>query len=208
MTDFLDLLKGQLNRDSIEALSKHTGINDTDKTANASNAIFAFLTNALARNSASAGGANALFGALDRDHDGSVLDDVVGLLTGNMAGGYSSKTLNGIGILGHLLGARQNIAIEAIARMTGLHKNQTAMLMVRLAPLVLGMLGKKKRQDNLNERGLSDLLSNTVSRREEAAARDGGGGLIGRILDRDNDGSSMDDIAGMGMKMLGSYLFR
>jgi len=205
MADLLDLLKDQLTPDAIEGLSQHTGINNVEKTANASNAIVAFLTKALAKNSSSPQGASSLLGALDRDHDGSVLDDVVGLLTGNMAGGYSSKTMNGIGILGHLLGARQNFVVEAIAKMTGLHKNQTAMLMIRLAPLVLGMLGKKKKEENLNERGLSDLLSNSVQNREPKNSNQS---VLSRILDRDNDGSAMDEIAGMGMKALGSFLFR
>lgn len=205
MADLLDLLKDQLTPDAIEGLSQHTGINDVEKTASASNAIMAFLTKALAKNSSSPQGASSLLGALDRDHDGSVLDDVVGMLTGNMAGTYSSKTMNGIGILGHLLGARQNFVVEAIAKMTGLHKNQTAMLMIRLAPLVLGMLGKKKKEENLNERGLSDLLSDSIQKREQANANQS---VLSRILDRDKDGSAMDEIAGMGMKALGSFLFR
>lgn len=201
--DFLDLLKGQLSNDAIDGLSKHTGINDSAKTKNATNAILAFLTKALANNTSSANGAGALMGALDRDHDGSVLDDVMGLLTGAVGGGYNSKTLNGIGILGHILGARQNFVVEAIAGMVGLQKNQTAMLMIRLAPLVLGMLGKKKKEENLNERGLSDLLSNTVSQREKDDQ-----GILSRILDRDKDGSAMDEIAKMGMNVLGNFLFR
>ncbi len=202
--DFLDLLKGQLSDDAIDGLSKHTGINDSAKTKNATNAILAFLTKALANNTSSSNGAGALMGALDRDHDGSVLDDIMGLLTGAVGGGYNSKTLNGIGILGHILGARQNFVVEAIAKMVGLQKNQTAMLMIRLAPLVLGMLGKKKKEENLNERGLSDLLSNTVSQRENNSDQ----GILSRILDRDKDGSAMDEIAKMGMSVLGNFLFR
>jgi hypothetical protein len=201
--DFLDLLKGQLSDDAIDGLSRHTGINDSAKTKNATNAILAFLTKALANNTSSANGAGALMGALDRDHDGSVLDDVMGLLTGAVGGGYNSKTLNGIGILGHILGARQNFVVEAIAKMVGLQKNQTAMLMIRLAPLVLGMLGKKKKENNLNERGLSDLLSNTITHRENNDQ-----GILSRILDRDKDGSAMDEIAKMGMSVLGNFLFR
>lgn len=204
MTDLLDLLKGKLTPSALEGLSEHTGINDVEKTSNASNAILAFLTKALAKNTSTPQGASSLLSALDRDHDGSVLDDVVGLLTGNMAGAYKSKTLNGIGILGHLLGARQNFVVEAIAKMTGLHQNQTAMLMIRLAPLVLGMLGKKKKEENLNEGGLSDFLSNSVSKREVNHDQS----VLSRILDRDNDGSAMDEIASMGMKALGSFLFR
>jgi len=204
MTDLLDLLQGQLSSDAIHALSKHTGINDDTKTAHASNAIMAFLTNALAKNTATPQGANALLGALDRDHDGGVLNDVIGLVTGNMGAKYNSKALNGIGILGHILGARQNSAIEAIGKMTGLRKNQTAMLMVKLAPLVLGMLGKKKKEENLRAPDLSDLLGDSIAKREPAAERS----VISKILDRDGDGSVMDEIGSMGMKVLGNYLFR
>jgi len=203
MADLLDLLQGQLSNDAIHALSQHTGINDDQKTANATNAIMAFLTNALAKNTATPHGANALLGALDRDHDGSVLDDVIGLVTGNISARHDSNALNGIGILGHIFGAKQNLAIEAIARMTGLHKNQTAMLMVRLAPMVLGMLGKKKKEENLRAPDLSDLLGNSVAKREPVERS-----MISKILDRDGDGNVMDEIGSMGMKVLGNYLFR
>ena len=205
MADLLDLLRGQLSENSMESLSRHTGINDTQKTAKATNAILAFLTGAMAKNSSTKSGASALLGALDRDHDGSVLDDVGGLLTNALGGGYGSKTMNGIGILGHLLGARQNFVVEAIARMTGLHKNQTAMLMVRLAPLALGMLGKMRKKNEIsNESGLQDILNNTINNRRPVKEQS----IIEKILDRDGDGSVMDEVASMGMKALGGFLFK
>jgi hypothetical protein len=88
--------------------------------------------------------------------------------------------------------------------MSGLSGDKTGNLMTMLAPIVLGMLGKQKRQNNMDQSGLSDMLSRSVksasNQRQEM-------GLLGKLLDRDGDGSVMDDIAGMGMKTLGN-LFR
>ena len=45
---------------------------------------------------------------LDRDHDGSVLDDVMGMFTGQ-AKPASEKALNGEAILGHVLAIERTV---------------------------------------------------------------------------------------------------
>lgn len=202
MADLMDLLKGQMTNQVIDALSNQVGIGDKQQTATATNAIFSFLTNALAKNTNSGNGAGLLAGALDRDHDGSVLDDITGFLMNSAV--RSDNASNGVGILGHLLGSNQNIAVDAIMRMTGLDQNKTASLMVKLAPVVMGVLGREKKQQHLSQNQLSDYISRSAKNAEPPRQASS---LITRILDSDGDGSMYDELAGMGLKALGG-LFR
>ncbi|HRF38840.1 MAG TPA: DUF937 domain-containing protein, partial [Saprospiraceae bacterium] len=69
------------------------------------------LVSALARNASTEQGAAALSNALDRDHDGSILSNLAGLL-GGQAPAQDNRALNGAGILNHILGDRQSGAVD------------------------------------------------------------------------------------------------
>lgn len=207
MANLIDLLQGQLSEGLVEQFANQLGGADKQQTADATSGIISMITSALAKNAATPEGAGALASALDRDHDGSILDDLMGYATGSMQQKpeVNSSALNGAGILKHILGGKQSNAIDVISKMSGLQSDKTGNLMAMLAPIVLGMLGKQKRQNNLDQGGLSDILSKTIqsesSKRNEL-------GFIGKFLDQDGDGSVMDDLAGMGMKMFGKFLRR
>jgi hypothetical protein len=155
---------------------------------------------ALSRNAAKPDAGQALLNALDRDHDGGVLNNLMGLMSG--ADAQTSKTTNGVGILEHVLGGKTNNVMQMVSKSSGLDLLKTSELMKLLAPMVMGMLGKTKKEKGLDLGSLSGLLSGTVN---QAASQHGQQmGLISRILDADGDGDIKDDIAGMGMKMLGN----
>jgi hypothetical protein len=119
----------------------------------------------------------------------------MGYFTGN-AQVASPKTTDGAGILGHLLGNKQDSVFEQVASMVGIDKNSSASLLVKLAPIAMGMLGKLKKQENLDENGLQDVLKQTV----EPAKQDSMlGGLLNSFLDKDGDGNVMDDLGQMGL---------
>jgi hypothetical protein len=170
----------------------------------AANGIFSVLTNALSKNTSSSEGLSGLAGALDRDHDGSILDDVMGLL-GGMSQPRSAKAMDGAGIIGHLLGGKQNGVVDMVAQMSGLDKNGTASLMLKLAPMVMGVLGRVKKQKRMDQGGLLDFIqsSKQVHNQQNQHAS-----LIERMLDADGDGSMMDDVAQMGLKALGNFFKR
>jgi hypothetical protein len=64
-----------------------------------------------------------------------------------------------------------------------------------LAPLVMGALGRTRAEQGLDPDGLTRVLGNE---REELGARAPGIlGAVGRLLDRDNDGSALDDVGGL-----------
>lgn len=190
----LDLLGQQLGGSAVESISQQVGA-DQDATAKAVSAALPMLVSALAKNSANEGGAASLLGALDRDHDGSILDDVGGFLG---QGGNSSM---GGAILGHMLGGRQSNAESAIGKASGLDAGQVSQIMAMLAPLVMGALSKKKQEGGLDAGGLASMLNQEKARVE--ADEPDAMGMVGRLLDADGDGDVSDDIMKLGGSLLG-----
>lgn len=202
--NLMDLLQGSLPSGMIDQLSQQLGGANKQQTAAAASGIVTTLMGALAKNASSTEGAQALDNALERDHDGSILDDVMGMLTGN-AQVNNSSMLNGTGILNHVLGNKQSGAVDMISKLSGLDSSKTGSLMAMLAPVVLGALGKAKRQQGLDVAGIASLLSGTVSAQQQNNPTMN---LVTSFLDADGDGSIVDDVANMGMKILGNFFGR
>ncbi|MBT8231153.1 MAG: DUF937 domain-containing protein [Saprospiraceae bacterium] len=201
----MDLLKWQLSDGVINGMSNQLNIGDSQKTETAAQAALTVLMTALAKNSTSSESAiSGLSGALERDHDGSILDDVMGLISGQSNVG-NAKTLNGAGILGHLLGGKQSDTIGLLTKMTGLENNQSAGLLMKLAPMVLGVLGRYKKQNSLDKSQLSDFLRTS---QQEVVKKDNNISIFEKLLDQDGDGSVMDEVASIGMKVLGNFFKR
>ena len=194
-----DLLQGQLSEGMVEQIASQLGVADKQQTQNAASSAISVLMGALAKNASTPEGSQSLANALERDHDGSILEDFIGMATG-AAKPSNSKMLNGAGILKHVLGGKQSGAIEMISQMSGLSGDKSGSLLTMLAPLVMGALGKAKSSGGLDAGGLGSLLQSEVkqvgSQRQEM-------GMIGKLLDQDGDGSIIDDVAGLGMKVLG-----
>ncbi|NNF20507.1 MAG: DUF937 domain-containing protein [Saprospiraceae bacterium] len=203
--DLMDLLQWQLSDGVLNGLDNQLNIGDSKKTNAAASAAMSVLMTALSKNAASSDSAlNGLSGALERDHDGSFLDDIMGLMTGKSQP-QNPKQLNGAGILGHLLGGKQDSAIEVLARMAGLDKNQSMGMLVKLAPMVLGVLGRYKKQKQMDNDGLRSFLNRS---QEVHVERNEGANIFTKLLDKDGDGSVVDEVASIGMKMLGNFLRR
>lgn len=190
----LDVLNQQLGGDAVATLSHRIGA-DPATTQRAVSGALPMLVAALANNSSDRQGASSLLGALDRDHDGSILDDVAGFLG-------QGDTSGGEGILGHVLGRRQTVAAQGVSRMSGLDAGSAGKLMAMLAPLVMGALGRARRQDHLDDSGLSEMLQGERRRAERQAPE--GMGMLSQILDADGDGQVADDVVRMGASMLGN----
>ncbi len=75
-----EILEGRLDEDLINNLRKRIGADSNEQTEAAAKASIATLTTALARNAESPNGISSLLSALDRDHDGSILDDAAGFI--------------------------------------------------------------------------------------------------------------------------------
>ena len=198
MSSILDMLNQQLGGDAVQQISQQLGV-DTQTANNAIAAALPMLVGGLARNSATPQGANALASALARDHDGGVLDDLLGFLGGN-AGALGA----GASILGHIFGGKTDAMSNVLSRSTGMNLGSAANLLSILAPLVMAALGRMQRQQGLDGGGLANVLGSEQSRMEQAAP--GFGGLT-RILDLDGDGSMIDDLPQLA-GMLGRFFSR
>ena len=193
-SDLLGSLMSQLGGGGVDQIARSVGVSGGDVTNVLAGALPAMMAG-LTRNAASSGGAGALLGALDRDHDGSILDDVMGYLGG---GG----TAGGAGILGHVFGGRQANVEQAVSRSSGVDMGSVIKIMAMVAPLLMGSLGKAKQQQGFDASGLAAALGQQekVARQASPSAVD----MFTRLLDSDGDGSSMDDIVKMGSGLLGS----
>ena len=185
----LEMIQGRLGPDAVQQIGQRIGANPS-QTNQAINAALPLLVAAMARNAADPARAQGLAHAVEEDHDGGLLDDLSGFL-----GAPQGRAADGNGILRHVLGNRRGAVEQQLGEGTGLGAAQMAQLLPLLAPLVMAALGKAKRQRGLDAGGLAGVLGG-----EEAQIRQRTPGLMGTLsglLDRDGDGSAMDDIGGM-----------
>lgn len=198
MADLFDMLQSQVGESLVGALTKQMGGASPQQTSNGVQGAMSILMGALAKNAQKPGGASALGAALDRDHDGSILDDLGGFL-GGTSPINNTRAANGEGILGHILGSDKSGAIDMLTQMSGLNQNQSGSLLAKLAPIVLGMLGKQKKSQGLDMSALSNILNTSAGTARQRAPKPD---LLTSFLDRDGDGSIKDDAARIGFSFL------
>ena len=198
----MDLIKGQLTNSVMESLTNQLGGGaSTQQTSSAAENIMEVLLGGVARNAASPDGAKALNNALENDHDGGILDNLQDILAGQKQA-QNPRAVNGAGILKHILGNKQSSIIDAISKQNGLNSNQTGNLMTKLAPILLGVLGKQKRSQGLDASAISDLLRGERQQQQQRQSSSPIGGMLKSFIDQDGDGNIMDDLGGM----LGKFL--
>jgi hypothetical protein len=195
--DLMSLLKDQLTPEMIAQLSQQTGAAPA-QTTSAAEGIFSTLLGGLAKNAAG-GGAEAILGALNKDQHGSAMGDIMGLLSGAMGGGGAAT--NGAGILGHILGGQQQGAAQVISQASGMQASGVQDMMLKLAPMVMGVLGQQNQQSGgFDASGLASLLGGAVQKQNSNPMMQ----LATQFLDKDHDGSVVDDLMGMvGSRLLG-----
>ncbi|HEV2844523.1 MAG TPA: DUF937 domain-containing protein [Thermoanaerobaculia bacterium] len=193
MAPLIDLVNQQLDHQAISRLSQQLGA-DEDTTRQAVPAALTALLGGLSRNASQPQGAEQLAGALSRDHDGSLLDNLSDFF-GNPQGGQ------GAGILGHIFGNRTPAVESQVGRTTGLNQQQVGRLLMLLAPVVLAALSRRKQQQGLDPGGLGSVLQGEREHIERTQPQNRG--LLESLLDRDGDGSIMDDLTGLAGGLLG-----
>jgi hypothetical protein len=235
MSTLFEQIQQQLNSETVSQMADQIGASPAQTRAAISAAV-PMLLGGLARNSATPQGAAGILGALERDHDGSLLDDLGGMLGGMTGGGGGMGDLGGMlggmlggggsrgrgesgggmmdiggAILGHVFGGKQGNVASTVGKTTGLDAGKVLRLLALLAPIVMAVLGKQNKQSGgLGQGGLSDILGGAFQKSAaEAPLPSGSGGLgdlLSSALDRDGDGSVMDDLMRQGGGILGSLL--
>ena len=184
MAGLLDLLSPRLGGDAAQQIGTRLGA-DPGITGSAITAALPLLVGALARNASRPDGAQQLHDALVRDHDGSALDRAP----------VEQSAGDGDAILRHVLGDRREVAERGISQASGLDLAKVGPLLSMLAPMVMGALGRQQRTGGLAPGDLASMLGGERDRL--GAAAPGMLGTLTQLLDRDRDGSIVDDVGGM-----------
>jgi hypothetical protein len=209
MYSLQDLLGEQQGSEAVDQISQNVGADSSMVNAAIQVALPA-LINGLANNAATPDGAESLNNALDQHHsDGGVLDNLGGLAGMIFGGGAQAAPppqADAGGILGHILGGNQGQVAQAASEKSGLGMGQVAQILMFLAPIVMSYLGRQKQQQNVGADGLGGLLGSLLGGSQAQAAPQSSGNAIldmaSSVLDRDHDGSAMDDIASMAFKYM------
>ncbi len=190
-----DLLGQQQGNQAANQISSMLGANQT-VTNSAIQMALPMILSGLANQASTPQGAQNLDRAIEQDHSGGLLDNLMGYLGGGMSQPQeTSRETDGTGILGHIFGQKQGAVAQEVSKNTGLDIGQVAQLLITLAPMVMGYLGKQKQQQNLGADGLSSLLQN-----KQQQIQSSGNPMIDMVsgmLDQNQDGSPMDDLASM-----------
>ena len=199
MSELLGTLLKTLGGKGLSELGSLAGVNK--RTAGkALTAILPSLIHGLGKNSSRPEGAESLTKALTKDHDGRILDNIFDSLKG---GGVEK---DGSGILGHILGKKQSAVETGISKSTGIDVSKIGKIMAMVAPLLMGMLGKSRRDNNLGASDITQMLQNEDSRINRRSKKKLS--PILSFIDQDSDGDVTDDLLNIGAGFLGKLFKR
>lgn len=184
-----NLLGGAIGDNIVQNLAGQFGL-DQNQTENAISSAVPMILGALGKNALTNDGANSLNSALDKKHDGSLLDNLSGILQNNS----SDLQKDGSSILGHIFGGQVNNVESNLSEKTGISLDKIKPLLATIAPMVMAYLGKEKKNNNIGVDGLGGLLGGLLG-----GGKKSGGvmDMVTGLLDKDGDGSAIDDIMGM-----------
>ncbi|MCA6069343.1 DUF937 domain-containing protein [Chryseobacterium sp. RG1] len=188
----LDLLTGNTSNQVAEKAENKFGISRNQiiaLLAVAAPLIISYLRN----KSQDAKEAEALNNALDKDHDGSILNDSSQLEARESEGGS---------ILGHIFGGDKQNVENQLSQNTGISIDKIGPVLAMLAPVIMGYIGKEKQQSNVGAGGLGDLLggilgnaSNQAQAQQSSPLND----ILGSVLgggQSQSSGNPLNDILG------------
>ena len=191
----LEALLGLLQGQDLGQLTEQVGGNEGQVKNGVMAALPAMLT-ALSKNTGTEKGAQELNNALETKHDGSILNNLSGYLS-------NPDLKDGAGILNHLFGSQTSNVANAVSQSSGLDSNGSMKMLQMLAPVLMGILGQQKKQNNLDAEGIGNLTSMLASNFGSEAGASGIMEAVTNLLDANKDGNVMDDIMGMVGKLFG-----
>jgi hypothetical protein len=193
MENFINTILSRVDDQSIQSISQKANVSPTQAKSALSTAI-PILMNSMANNSRSPEGAFALQQAVEKDHDGSLMDNLGSFFN-------NPDSANGPGILKHVLGEKQSNAVEYISKDSGVSESSASKILEIAAPLVMSFLGKNSRGGGM---GIGNLLNSFLNTQREDDPQKHS--FINKLLDHDNDGDVMDDLKEMGKSTFGRMM--
>ncbi|KAB1228425.1 hypothetical protein DBR39_21445 [Chryseobacterium sp. KBW03] len=189
----IDLLTGNTGNQVAEQAENKFGISKNQVIALlavATPLIISYLRN----KSQDAKEAEALNSALDKDHNGSILND---------ASQIEARQNEGGSILGHIFGDQKSTVENQLSQNTGISIDKIGPILAMLAPVVMGYIGQQKQQSNVGAGGLGDLLggilgnaSNQAQSQQSNPLNDILGSVLGNGGQSQSSGNPLNDILG------------
>ncbi len=197
MSNILELVQSQLSGEVLEQLTNQIG-GGKQETQSAIQAAIPAMLAAMSKNTQSPEGAASFASALDKDHDGGILNDLMGFVTSG------NDTAGGSGILSHLFGQKQTGVEQVVSQQSGLSSGATSNLMTQLAPIVMGLLGQQKQQGGLDVAGIASLVMNQFTgAKQQSSTGNAALDMISGFLDKEGDGVA-DNLMDIGKGLLGN----
>lgn len=138
--------------------------------------------------------AEALNNALDRDHDGSILDNPSQIEARQQEGGS---------ILDHIFGGQKATVENQLSQNTGISMDKIGPILAMLAPVIMGYIGKQKQSNGITSGGgLGDLLGGILGGAQSQVQAEPSNPLneiLGSVLggsQASNSGNPLNDILG------------
>ncbi|RNC63531.1 DUF937 domain-containing protein [Proteiniphilum sp. X52] len=189
--DLSELLNSTMGQSIVKSVAGQFGMNEKEASGVVNMAVPAILAG-ITRNAQSSDGAESLNKALESKHDGSLLNNLSGILQGRT----QELQQDGNGILGHVFGNNLPAVEQGLSQKTGVSMSKITPLLAMLAPIVMAYLGKEKRQANTGAGGLGNLLGGLLGGSQQNRSGSGIMDMLGSALDKDGDGNPLNDILG------------
>lgn len=154
----LDSFRSFLTPDAISSVAHRLGESESSVSRGLTSAFGSILLG-LSSKVTDAGAMRDLHGLATRAATDTDAQGVGGLAT-LLTDGQSSVAPLGSRLLSMALGGNSFAVSEAIARSSGLNSATASSLLSLVAPVVLGIIGKRVRSDRLSSSGLGSLLGN------------------------------------------------
>ncbi|WP_208409067.1 MULTISPECIES: DUF937 domain-containing protein [Xanthomonas] len=200
-TSLTQELSTQLQGAPVQQIADRLGV-DPAQAQRAVATALPLLLAALGRNAQQPEGAQALLGALQRDHAPAAAGNGLGGLLESVLGGGGAQA-DGAGILGHVFGGQAPQASAGLGQATGLDTQRSGQLLQILAPIVLAFLARRF----LGGGGTADAgqLGQALGQeRQQVHADSGLSGLLSSVFDQDGDGKlGVGDLLKLGGGLFG-----
>lgn len=200
MMSILETILAAQGGDPVRKMGARVGVDENQAQA-ALQALLPMLAGAVQRNATQPGGLEGLLGALSDGHHQRYLDEPASL--------QDTQTIDdGNAILGHLLGSKdasRAVAARASAQ-TGIGADLIKQMLPLVAAMLMGGLSKGASASRGGMPGMGDAGGGLFGQLGGGSAGGSGGGLLDMLtpmLDRNRDGSAIDDIIGMAGQLFG-----
>ncbi|MCU7852076.1 MAG: DUF937 domain-containing protein [Candidatus Thiodiazotropha sp. (ex Monitilora ramsayi)] len=178
--NILDMMLSGQNGNQVQQLARNFGIGEGQAQAVLTKMVPA-LTQGVKKNIASESGLDGLLRALQNGGHQKYVDQPESLTD-------SQATVDGNGILGHILGSKDvsRALADRASDTTGLGSDMLKKMLPVVASMMMGSLSKQASLGGLSE--------------QRAASSADMPGMLAGLLDADKDGSVVDDLLGMAGK--------